>query len=116
MRLLLTSLLLTASMLVACSEKPQNYSCAFIDSPKIINSLSIKNGGAILNTQTFEVMCKKVGNMAVYGATKNDCESYRNGANYNVLIFDEVIHKASTLLQGSGALITEQYVCNPITQ
>lgn len=114
MRFLLTSLVLTTSMLVACSEKPQNYACAFADSPKIINSLSIKNGGATLNTQTFEVMCKKVGNMAVYGATKSDCESYKNGGSHNILIFDEVIYKASTVLQGNGALITEQYVCKKV--
>lgn len=116
MRSLLTYLGLTTSILVGCSEKPQNYACAFVDSPKIINSLRIKNGGAILNAQTFEVMCSKVGNLAVYGATKNDCEAYKNGANYNVLIFDEVIYKASVILRGNDSWSTEQYACKLITQ
>lgn len=114
MKILTTSLLLAASMLIACSERPKNYSCSFVDAPKIMSSLSIKSSDATLNAQVYGAMCKKVGNLVVYGATKNDCEGYKAGSNYSILIFDEVIFKVSTVLQGSGSSVSEQYACKPI--
>lgn len=103
-----------AGMLFGCSETPKNYSCAFADAPKIQNSLSIRNDAATLNAQIFPEVCKRVGNLTVYGSTKEDCKNYIDGGNYSVFIFDEVIYKASTSNMLNKSLLGEQYSCTKI--
>ena len=106
--------MVTASFLLGCTETPKNYSCAFVDAPKIQNSLSIGNGSATLNTQIFPVVCKKIGNLTVYGSSKEDCKNHTEGGNYSIFIFDEVIYKASASNMLNKSYLSEQYSCTKI--
>lgn len=114
MRGLLLSLVVTTVLLFGCTETPKNYSCAFVDAPKIQNSLSIKNGAATLNTQIFPVVCFKAGNLTVYGSSKEDCKNHKDGGNYSIFIFDEVIYKASSSNMLNQSLLSSQYTCTKL--
>lgn len=113
MRLLLT-LLMVALGLGACTNGAADYSCVFVDAPKINISLRISNGTATLNTEVFPVKCKAVGNLTIYGAGSEDCKNQANGGNYSIFIFDEVIYKASTSSINGKFIAGEQYSCTKI--
>lgn len=102
-------------LLTSCGEKPQNFSCSPYDAPRIANSLSITKNEAKLNGAEYKNLCRKRGNVLVYGLGKADCDSFNSDkyiGGYSVLVFDEVIFKTTTTFQPEkDSYVHEYYKC-----
>jgi hypothetical protein len=107
-------LLCVGGLLVGCTDKPANFSCAYTDAPKVLNSLSLKNNTATLSQQVFKAKCSSSGNLSIYGSEKIDCEGYKRGTNYSVLTFDTVIFKAGTINKNGDTFFSENFNCKKV--
>jgi hypothetical protein len=107
-------LLCVGSLLVGCSDKPANFSCAYTDASKVLNSLSLKNDTATLSQQVFKAKCNSSGNLSIYGSEKIDCEGYKRDTNYSVFTFDTVIFKAGTINKNGDTYFTESFYCKKV--
>lgn len=111
---LLMPLLITTGLLVGCSDKAMNFSCAYTDASKVLNSLSLKNNTATLSEQVFKAKCSSSGNVSVYGSEKMDCEGYKRGTSYSVFTFDTVIFKAGTINKHGETFYSESFNCKKV--
>jgi hypothetical protein len=107
----LIPLILITGLLAGCFDKPMNFSCAYTDAPKVVNSLSLKNNTATLSEQVFKEKCSSSGNLSIYGSEKIDCEGYRRGTSYSVFTFDNVIFKARTINKNGETFFSEYFLC-----
>jgi hypothetical protein len=114
MKKLLIPLILITGLLAGCFDKQMNFSCAYTDASKVLNSLSLKNNTATLSEQVFKEKCSSSGNLSIYGSKKADCEGYKNGTNYSVFTFDTVIFKAGTTYKNNDTFFSENFLCKKI--
>lgn len=114
MKKIFLPLLLATALLTGCSDKPMNFSCAYTDASKVLNSLSLKNNTATLSQQVFKEKCSTAGNLSIYGSEKIDCEGYKLGSSYSVFTFDTVIFKAGTINKHGETYFSESFNCKKI--
>lgn len=88
---LLPLFFLVLAAVTACSESPKTYSCELVEGLKYPNSLSVNKNSASFNTNSYKTLCKKAGNVSIYGLEQVDCDSFKESGEYTILAFDDVI-------------------------
>lgn len=107
-----------SALLSGCGDVPLHFSCKPQFAGGRISSLSVKNNIATFNASTYEALCRKNGNILVFGKNKKNCESFMDAKEekpYEVLVFDEVIYRVTvaTSLSGAGHFM-EEYSCTKL--
>lgn len=112
------SIVISTAFITACSENPKHFSCKPEFPEGDVSSLSIKNDVAVFNAATFDGICRKNGNVLVYGKDKKNCENFmdpKDAKPYEVLVFDEVIYRAVIANSFDGRRqISDHYACTKL--